>query len=185
MQTSFLSGLYQGSRRQLCCHHLHQPYILRAVDILTEVKLKPKRSFWGRDGGGWDLWASSPFVGRTNVMRVVSCSFKLLNVTAEVAHDTFCICGILLSILLDILLNRSHNIQTYSTHSSPNFQRAFHFRISYKLVFIHPSLCVSLSYSKCLRIKILLNLQEPCVLYKGRAYRYPPDVAFYKFFLHI
>jgi hypothetical protein len=26
------------------------------------------------------------------------------------------------------------------------------------------------------------NLQEPCVLYKGRAYRYPPDVAFYIFF---
>jgi hypothetical protein len=24
-----------------------------------------------------------------------------------------------------------------------------------------------------------LNLQEPCVLYTGRAYRYPPDVTFY------
>jgi hypothetical protein len=28
----------------------------------------------------------------------------------------------------------------------------------------------------------LFNLQEPCVLYKGRAYRYPPDVAFYIYF---
>jgi len=27
-----------------------------------------------------------------------------------------------------------------------------------------------------------INLQEPCVLYTGRAYRYPPDVAFYIFF---
>jgi hypothetical protein len=27
-----------------------------------------------------------------------------------------------------------------------------------------------------------INLQEPCVLYKGRAYRYPPDVAFHIFF---
>ena len=27
-----------------------------------------------------------------------------------------------------------------------------------------------------------LNFQEPCVLYMGRAYRYPPDVAFYIFF---
>jgi hypothetical protein len=26
-----------------------------------------------------------------------------------------------------------------------------------------------------------LNLYEPCVLYIGRAYRYPPDVAFYFF----
>ena len=26
------------------------------------------------------------------------------------------------------------------------------------------------------------NLQEPCVLYIGRAYRYPPDVAFYIYF---
>jgi hypothetical protein len=25
------------------------------------------------------------------------------------------------------------------------------------------------------------NLSEPCVLYIGRAYRYPPDVAFYIF----
>ena len=40
-----LCGLYQGSRRQLCWHHLHQPHILRAVDILTKVKLKPQRSF--------------------------------------------------------------------------------------------------------------------------------------------
>jgi hypothetical protein len=28
------------------------------------------------------------------------------------------------------------------------------------------------------------NLQEPCVLYIGRAYRYPPDVAFYIFFFN-
>jgi len=28
----------------------------------------------------------------------------------------------------------------------------------------------------------LLNLKEPCVLYIGRVYRYPPDVAFYIFF---
>ena len=27
-----------------------------------------------------------------------------------------------------------------------------------------------------------VNLQEPCVLHIGRAYRYPPDVAFYIFF---
>ena len=29
-----------------------------------------------------------------------------------------------------------------------------------------------------------VNLQEPCVLYKGRAYRYPPDVAFYIYFFN-
>ena len=28
----------------------------------------------------------------------------------------------------------------------------------------------------------IINLYEPCVLYIGRAYRYPPDVAFYIFF---
>ena len=28
------------------------------------------------------------------------------------------------------------------------------------------------------------NLQEPCFLYIGRAYRYPPDVAFYIFFFN-
>jgi hypothetical protein len=27
-----------------------------------------------------------------------------------------------------------------------------------------------------------INLQESCVLYKGRAYRYPPNVAFYILF---
>jgi hypothetical protein len=27
-----------------------------------------------------------------------------------------------------------------------------------------------------------INLQEPCVLYAGQAYRYPPDVAFYIYF---
>jgi hypothetical protein len=27
-----------------------------------------------------------------------------------------------------------------------------------------------------------INLQEPCVLYIGRAYLYPPDVAVYIFF---
>jgi len=30
--------------------------------------------------------------------------------------------------------------------------------------------------------KGIVNLYEPCVLYIGRAYRYPPDVAFYIFF---
>ena len=29
------------------------------------------------------------------------------------------------------------------------------------------------------RLLININLQEPCVLYIGRAYRYPPNVAFY------
>jgi hypothetical protein len=29
------------------------------------------------------------------------------------------------------------------------------------------------------------NLQEPCVLYIGRAYRYPLNVAFYIFFQQI
>ena len=29
---------------------------------------------------------------------------------------------------------------------------------------------------------LFLNLQEPCVLYIGRAYRYLPNVAFYIFF---
>jgi hypothetical protein len=30
-----------------------------------------------------------------------------------------------------------------------------------------------------------INLKEPFVLYIGRAYRYPPDVAFYIFFQQI
>jgi hypothetical protein len=30
-----------------------------------------------------------------------------------------------------------------------------------------------------------LNLQEPCVVYIGRAYRYSPDVAFYILFQQI
>jgi hypothetical protein len=30
--------------------------------------------------------------------------------------------------------------------------------------------------------RTVLNLQESCVLYIGRAYRYPPDVAFHIFF---
>jgi hypothetical protein len=30
----------------------------------------------------------------------------------------------------------------------------------------------------------LLNLQEPCVLYIGRAYCYPPDVSFYIYFFN-
>ena len=33
-----------------------------------------------------------------------------------------------------------------------------------------------------MQISYFVNLQEPCVLYIGRAYRYPPDVAFYVFF---
>jgi hypothetical protein len=33
------------------------------------------------------------------------------------------------------------------------------------------------------RNSLYVNLQESCVLYIGRAYRYPPDVAFYIFFL--
>jgi hypothetical protein len=31
-------------------------------------------------------------------------------------------------------------------------------------------------------ISLDINLYEPCVLYIGRAYRFPPDVAFYVFF---
>jgi hypothetical protein len=27
-----------------------------------------------------------------------------------------------------------------------------------------------------------INLEKPCVLYTGRAYRYPPDVPFYIYF---
>jgi hypothetical protein len=30
----------------------------------------------------------------------------------------------------------------------------------------------------------LVNLQEPCVLYIGWTYRYPPNVAFYIYFLN-
>ena len=30
-----------------------------------------------------------------------------------------------------------------------------------------------------------INLQEPCVLYIGRAHRYPPNTPFYIFFQHI
>jgi hypothetical protein len=37
-------------------------------------------------------------------------------------------------------------------------------------------------YRFSLRNMLLINLSEPRVLYKGRAYRYPPDVAFYIFF---
>ena len=29
---------------------------------------------------------------------------------------------------------------------------------------------------------LYINLQEPCALYIGQMYRYPPDVAFYIFF---
>ena len=32
-----------------------------------------------------------------------------------------------------------------------------------------------------LKTPVHINLYEPCVLYIGRAYRYPPDVAFYIF----
>jgi hypothetical protein len=39
-------------------------------------------------------------------------------------------------------------------------------------------LCTSCVSDKSTKI----NLQEPCVLYIGRAYRYPPDVASYVFF---
>jgi hypothetical protein len=35
------------------------------------------------------------------------------------------------------------------------------------------------------QITVEHNLQEPCVLYIGRAYRYPPDVAFYIYFQQI
>jgi hypothetical protein len=59
---------------------------------------------------------------------VVACAFKLLSIIAEVAYDSFYIFDILLSILFDILLNRSPIIQT-----------AFIFRISCQLVFILPS----------------------------------------------
>jgi hypothetical protein len=30
----------------------------------------------------------------------------------------------------------------------------------------------------------LINLEEPCVLYIGPAYRYPPEVAFYIYFFN-
>jgi hypothetical protein len=36
--------------------------------------------------------------------------------------------------------------------------------------------------SRCNCVVFSFNLQEPCVLYIGWAYRYPPDVAFYIFF---
>jgi len=35
------------------------------------------------------------------------------------------------------------------------------------------------------RMDVSINLQEPCVLYIGRAYCYPPNVAFYIFFQQI
>ena len=35
---------------------------------------------------------------------------------------------------------------------------------------------------KSMQNKRFVNLSEPCVLYIGRAYRYPPNVAFYIFF---
>jgi len=36
--------------------------------------------------------------------------------------------------------------------------------------------------SRVFTVGFIINLYEPCVLYVGRAYRYPPDVAFYIFF---
>jgi hypothetical protein len=47
-----------------------------------------------------------------------------------------------------------------------------------------------LPYFRHIRPNIILKkrpikLQEPCVLYIGRAYRYHPDVAFYMFFKQI
>ena len=44
---------------------------------------------------------------------------------------------------------------------------------------------MTLEHSNLLRHKPMstrINLYEPCVLYIGRAYRYPSDVAFYTFF---
>ena len=43
---------------------------------------------------------------------------------------------------------------------------------------IHPTAALPPSQ----RTFCTINLQEPCVLYIGRAYRYPPDVAFYTLF---
>jgi len=40
----------------------------------------------------------------------------------------------------------------------------------------------SCSVDAFLKLSAMLNLKEPCVLYIGRAYRYPPNVAFYIFF---
>jgi hypothetical protein len=37
---------------------------------------------------------------------------------------------------------------------------------------------------KTLSASLHFNLLEPCVLYIGRAYRYPPNVAFYIFFFN-
>jgi hypothetical protein len=39
---------------------------------------------------------------------------------------------------------------------------------------INPAICLVYPPSN-----LTINLQEPCVLYIGRAYRYRPDVAFY------
>jgi hypothetical protein len=43
------------------------------------------------------------------------------------------------------------------------------------------------NFQKELKAQLIsqVNLQEPCILYMGRVYRYPPDVAFYIFFQQI
>jgi hypothetical protein len=45
--------------------------------------------------------------------------------------------------------------------------------------------CLKTGSSGCIcehKINLSINFQEPCVLYIGRAFRYPPEVAFYIFF---
>jgi len=44
------------------------------------------------------------------------------------------------------------------------------------------NLVVSKVTVRLYELKERFNLLEPCVLYIERAYRYPPDVAFYIFF---
>jgi hypothetical protein len=44
---------------------------------------------------------------------------------------------------------------------------------------------LNMSYTTLFRFLVIcdiFNLQEPCILYIGRAYRYPPNVEFYIFF---
>jgi hypothetical protein len=99
----------------------------------------------------------------------MSCSFKLLNITAEVAYDTFYICGILLSILFDILLIEPPISKRYYTHRNANIQTAIVFRIFHKLVFIRRSACVSIWYNKTLSVMKalfkLLNLRKMKFVY--------------------
>ena len=64
-------------------------------------------------------------------------------------------------------------------------------KLRYDTIKVHLQTCLSipiiekcqiLSWDTLVANEIYVNLQEPCVLYVGRAYRYPPNVAFYIFF---